>query len=52
MPFTAVRLDVASDGLCNDDELQHVARETAKFCAISKLFEKAGTDLTVTWHRA
>jgi len=52
VPFTAIRLDVASDGPCNDDELQQVARETAKFCAISKLFEKAGTDLTITWHKA
>ncbi|TNF21090.1 MAG: OsmC family peroxiredoxin [Rhodobacteraceae bacterium] len=52
VPFTAIRLDVAAAGPCTEDELQQVARETAKFCAISKLFEKAGTDLIITWHRA
>ncbi len=52
VPFTAVRLDVAADGPCSEDALQEVAAETAKFCAISKLFEAAGTDLSVTWRKA
>lgn len=52
VPFTAIRLEVASDGPCSDEELQQVARETAKFCAISKLFEKAGTDLAIDWRKA
>ena len=52
VPFTAVRLDVTSDGPCSDDALQTVAGETEKYCAISKLFEKSGTDLTVTWRKA
>lgn len=51
-PFTAIRLDVAADGPCDDDALQRVAAETAKFCAISKLFEQAGTDLSITWRKA
>ena len=51
VPFTAVRLDVTANGPCSDDDLQRVAVETAKFCAISKLFERSGTDLTVTWRK-
>lgn len=49
VPFKAVRLNVTSDGTANDADLQRVANDTAKYCAIAKLFENAGTDLTVTW---
>ncbi|SLN50348.1 OsmC-like protein [Pseudoruegeria aquimaris] len=52
VPFTAIRLDVAADGACSEDELRQVAAETAKYCAISKLFEQAGTDLRITWRKA
>ncbi|KMW58535.1 OsmC family protein [Candidatus Rhodobacter oscarellae] len=51
VPFTAIRLAVTADGPCSDGELQRVALETEKFCPISKLYEKAGTDLTVTWSK-
>lgn len=51
VPFTAIRLDVISDGPCSEGELQQVAGETAKFCPTSKLYEKAGTDLHVTWRK-
>ncbi len=52
VPFTAIRLEVTADGPCSDAALQEVASETARFCAISKLFEAAGTDLRVTWRKA
>ena len=52
VPFKAIRLMVTSDGPMSDDELQSVAQETAKFCAISKLYEQSGTDLTITWRKA
>lgn len=52
VPFKAIRLDVAADGSATPDELTQVAAETQKFCAISKLFEKAGTELAVTWRKA
>lgn len=52
VPFTAIRLEVTADGPCSDAALQQVAGETAKFCAISKLFEAAGTDLRITWRKA
>ncbi|MCG6883803.1 MAG: OsmC family protein [Silicimonas sp.] len=51
VPFTAIRLRVTADGAATADELDAVARETAKFCPISKLYENAGTDLTVTWRK-
>lgn len=52
VPFTAIRLEVTSDGTATEAELQEVARETEKFCPISKLYEKSGTNLTITWTKA
>jgi len=52
IPFESLTLEVVSDGNASDTELQQVAAETAKFCAVSKLFEKAGTQLTVNWTKA
>ena len=52
VPFTAIRLDVTSDGSATENELEAVARETEKYCPISKLYEKSGTNLTVTWRKA
>ena len=52
VPFTAIRLMVTSDGSATEEELADVARETEKFCPISKLYEKSGTNLTVTWRKA
>ena len=52
VPFPAIRLDVAADGDCSEDDLQRVGAETAKFCPISKLYERAGTQLSVTWRKA
>ena len=31
------------------EDLNRVGAETAKYCAIAKLFSQAGTDLTVNW---
>jgi len=52
VPFKAIRLEVTSDGDATEAELALVARETEKFCPISKLYERSGTDLTVTWRKA
>lgn len=49
IPFKAVRLVVTSDGPATDADLQKVGENTAKYCAIAKLFKNAGTDLSVTW---
>ena len=52
VPFKAVRIAVTADGPATEDELAQVARETEKYCAISKLYQNSGTDLTVNWAKA
>jgi len=49
VPFPAVTLTVKCNSPASQEELAHVGSETAKYCAIAKLFEAAGTDLTVNW---
>lgn len=49
LPFPALRLTVIDGGSASQEELDRVAVETAKYCAISKLFEAAGTQVTVNW---
>lgn len=51
VPFKAIRLLVTSDGEATEEQLAEVARETEKYCPISKLYEKSGTNLTVTWRK-
>ena len=51
IPFKAIRLDVVSDGPCSAEELTRVGDETAKYCAIAKLFQQSGTDLNVSWRK-
>ena len=49
--FQTITLNVTSDGTASDEELQNVATEVAKYCPLSKLFENAGTALTVNWNK-
>lgn len=49
VPFPAVTLTVNCTTPASQEELDRVGVETAKYCAIAKLFEAAGTDLTVNW---
>ncbi|SFR52187.1 OsmC family protein [Litoreibacter janthinus] len=49
VPFPAITLTVNCTTPASQEELENVGRETAKYCAIAKLFEAAGTDLTVNW---
>lgn len=49
VPFPAITLTVNCATASSQEELDAVGRETAKYCAIAKLFEAAGTDLTVHW---
>lgn len=51
VPFESVELTVVSDGAASASELKSVASEVAKFCPLSKLFENAGTKLTVIWDK-
>jgi len=52
VPFKAIRLTVQARGSASEADLARVARETHKYCPISKLYEKAGTNLTVNWRKA
>ncbi|MEP2532194.1 OsmC family protein [Shimia sp.] len=52
VPFPAIRLEVTAHGSATQEELDKVATETAKYCAISKLFEAAGTKVEVNWRKA
>lgn len=49
VPFPSVTLTVNCNSPASQEELTLVGEETAKYCAIAKLFEAAGTDLTVNW---
>lgn len=49
LPFPAITLTVHCDTPATQADLTRVGQETSKYCAIAKLFEAAGTDLTVNW---
>jgi uncharacterized OsmC-like protein len=49
LPFPEITLTVNCDTQASQDQLDQVGVETAKYCAIAKLFEAAGTKLTVNW---
>lgn len=52
VPFPEITLTVICATPASQEDLDLVGVETAKYCAIAKLFEAAGTDLTVNWVRA
>lgn len=52
VPFPSITLTVQSDGPATAEDIALVGAETAKYCAIAKLFSAAGTDLTVHWIKA
>lgn len=49
VPFVAIRMEVTADGDISQEDLDRVAVDTAKFCPISKMYENAGTKVTVNW---
>ena len=51
VPFPAITLTVNCTTSASQKELTLVGQETAKYCAIAKLFEASGTDLTVNWKK-
>lgn len=52
LPFPEITLTVNCVTPASQEELDLIGVETAKYCAIAKLFEAAGTDLTVKWVKA
>ena len=51
VPFQRIVMTVEADGSAEDDDLQRVAREVARYCPLSKLFRQAGTEIEETWKR-
>ncbi len=49
VPFPEITLTVRCTGDASAEELAQVGAETSKYCAIAKLFQAAGTELTVHW---
>ena len=49
VPFPAITLTVNCRTSASQEELTVVGQETARYCAIAKLFVAAGTDLKVNW---
>lgn len=52
LPFPEITLTVNCRTRASQEELTQVGEETSKYCAIAKLFEAAGTQLTVNWVKA
>lgn len=52
VPFPQITLTVRCDSAATEADLARVGAETARFCAIAKLFSAAGTDLNVNWVKA
>lgn len=52
VPFPEITLTVKCTTQASQEALDSVGVETAKYCAIAKLFEAAGTDLRVNWTKA
>ena len=49
VPFPDITLTVNCNSPVTQEQLTRVGEETARFCAIAKLFDAAGTNLTVNW---
>ena len=52
LPFPKIVLNMVSDGAATDAQLQQVATELAKYCAVSKVFRGAGTEIIENWSKA
>jgi len=52
VPFERIDLTVVADGPATTQELQLVAADVAKYCALAKLFRQAGTTINEDWKSA
>lgn len=52
VPFPDITLTVTADTAASADDLVRVGVETAKYCPLAKVFEAAGTNLSVLWEKA
>lgn len=49
VPFSKIILTVTTNGTASEAELKNLAAEVAKYCPLSKLFRKAGTEIVDVW---
>lgn len=49
VPFVRIELKVKTSENVNDDDLDRLAGEVAKYCPLSKLFKEAGTVVEEEW---
>jgi len=52
VPFPKIVLNIIASGSATDAELQNVSTELNKYCAVSKVFRAAGTEIEENWSRA
>lgn len=52
VPFPKIVLNITADGSASEAELQKVSIELSKYCAISKVFRQAGTEIEENWSKA
>jgi putative redox protein len=52
LPFEEIDLTIIADGPASEEELAHVAVETAKYCPLAKLYRGAGTVINEDWRKA
>jgi uncharacterized OsmC-like protein len=52
VPFVTLRQDITCDGSLSEADLQAVAADVAKYCPLSKLFERSGTAIETIWRKA
>ena len=49
VPFERIEMDVTYDGPATPADAERVALEVEKYCAVSKLFRNAGTEVVHNW---
>ncbi len=49
IPFERIEMTVTYDGTATPAEAEDVALEVEKYCAVSKLFRRAGTEVVHAW---
>ena len=49
VPFKKVTLTIKTTSILDKSELDRIAKDVAKYCPLSKLFQQAGTEVEAIW---
>ena len=52
VPFPKMVLNIVAEGVATETDLQQGATELAKYCAVSKVFREAGSEIIEYWSKA